>query len=375
MQDASLLATAHYPETLDRIFLIGAPSFFPTVWGWVKRWFDPITVSKIFILSAANTKSTLLEYIDEENIPIKYGGKLDFKFGDMPMLEPGIANKLKWSEDVRQGKWRSFPTGPIKWTHDASGNLVALAVGSENGKRRNRVIAGLKPSDTAASATLLRPQATLMRTTTGEATHPPSPPPGAVEEPPPADMTDPETSVGMARGVRSPDTILAGTYVVPLRDGPSTGTGSPIPDARQGTSHTRYEQQQSTHAADTVAQGTPAVQVRDHDIGTDKHAVMEPSTVGQAPKEFPVPQPEEPLPTMIDTAKQYAGQAYEQAAQLPQTVMAAVGYGSKPEQPVEEKPKAEDPAVDKIDPRQLEEFLRAKNKSTPEEIKGLESKS
>jgi len=44
MQDASQLATAHYPETLDRIFVIGAPSFFPTVWGWVKRWFDPITV-------------------------------------------------------------------------------------------------------------------------------------------------------------------------------------------------------------------------------------------------------------------------------------------------------------------------------------------
>ena len=44
MQDASQLATAHYPETLDRIFIIGAPSFFPTVWSWIKKWFDPITV-------------------------------------------------------------------------------------------------------------------------------------------------------------------------------------------------------------------------------------------------------------------------------------------------------------------------------------------
>ena len=72
MQDASVLATAHYPETLDRIFvcrhsfspflralltwafcfqIIGAPAFFPTVWGWIKRWFDPNTTSKIFILS------------------------------------------------------------------------------------------------------------------------------------------------------------------------------------------------------------------------------------------------------------------------------------------------------------------------------------
>jgi len=44
MSDASTLATAHYPETLDRIFVVGAPSFFPTVWEWAKKWFDPITV-------------------------------------------------------------------------------------------------------------------------------------------------------------------------------------------------------------------------------------------------------------------------------------------------------------------------------------------
>ena len=44
MSDASQLATAHYPETLDRIFVVGAPSFFPTIWGWAQRWFDPITV-------------------------------------------------------------------------------------------------------------------------------------------------------------------------------------------------------------------------------------------------------------------------------------------------------------------------------------------
>lgn len=44
LQDSSRLATAHYPETLDRIFIVGAPSFFPTIWEWAKRWFDPITV-------------------------------------------------------------------------------------------------------------------------------------------------------------------------------------------------------------------------------------------------------------------------------------------------------------------------------------------
>jgi hypothetical protein len=55
MQDASQLATAHYPETLDRIFIIGAPSFFPTVWSWVKKWFDPITVVSLLRLHDSDT--------------------------------------------------------------------------------------------------------------------------------------------------------------------------------------------------------------------------------------------------------------------------------------------------------------------------------
>lgn len=57
MQDASQLATAHYPETLDRIFIIGAPSFFPTVWSWIKKWFDPITVVRFDLVIRTCTPS------------------------------------------------------------------------------------------------------------------------------------------------------------------------------------------------------------------------------------------------------------------------------------------------------------------------------
>src|ERR1700722_15413767 len=70
--------------------IIGAPSFFPTVWSWIKRWFDPITVSKIFILSQQDMKKTLETYIAPENIPRKYGGTLDYEFGMLPVLEPAI---------------------------------------------------------------------------------------------------------------------------------------------------------------------------------------------------------------------------------------------------------------------------------------------
>ncbi|EPS34437.1 hypothetical protein PDE_09401 [Penicillium oxalicum 114-2] len=87
MQDASVLATAHYPETLDRIFIIGAPSFFPTVWGWIKRWFDPNTTSKIFILSASEVKSTLTSFMEPSSIPKQYGGELEWQWGGMPNLD------------------------------------------------------------------------------------------------------------------------------------------------------------------------------------------------------------------------------------------------------------------------------------------------
>ncbi|KAK3324462.1 CRAL-TRIO domain-containing protein [Cercophora scortea] len=137
MQAASTLATAHYPETLDRIFIIGAPYFFSTVWGWIKRWFDPITVSKIFILPAHEVKTTLEEFIDPKNIPAAYGGELDFKFGQLPKQDPFIQERAEWANG-----YTDFPTGPLYWrpVEGDPTRLECLAVGSVNQvERRARV--------------------------------------------------------------------------------------------------------------------------------------------------------------------------------------------------------------------------------------------
>lgn len=403
MQDASVLATAHYPETLDRIFLIGAPSFFPTVWGWVKRWFDPITVSKIFILSASEVKPTLLQYMDEENIPTKYGGKLNFKFGDLPILEPAIADSLDWKQDTTKGGYRSFPTGPIKWQKGEDGTMQAIAVGSQNGTKRNTHLASTRPATDAAApkSSLAPPRAELMRTTTGEATHPPSPPAGSEaarqsEEVNPylsEDQADdagrvddsviPNATVNKGEGTTYLDysnlttANAAPTSSLPIRE-PNTndpsssdvhnpsfkdaaGERTQPPEVRQGTSTTRFEQQGHTHASDQLAEGTPDVRHMGHG---DKVQVMEPSTVGQAPKEHPVPNDEEPAPSMIDQAKNAAGAA---ASYLPQSVLSAVGLGGQQGEEVkEEVGKKEDPAVDSMDERKVEEFLRAKNMSKPQ---------
>jgi hypothetical protein len=140
MQDASTLATAHYPETLDRIFIIGAPAFFPTVWGWIKKWFDPITTSKIFILSHSDTKKTLESFIDPANIPTKYGGQLEFNFGDMPVLDPAYKDVLAFENGNTD-----FPHGPMYWIHGENGKeMEALAVGSVDEKERREKVCVVK---------------------------------------------------------------------------------------------------------------------------------------------------------------------------------------------------------------------------------------
>ncbi|KAL8790904.1 MAG: hypothetical protein Q9213_000329 [Squamulea squamosa] len=140
MQDASQLATAHYPETLDRIFIIGAPSFFPTVWGWIKKWFDPITTSKIFILSQDQVKPTLSAFMDVSSIPKKYGGELDFECGMMPSLDPDLRKCLE-IKDARLEEL--FLTGPTRWVDSEEGEMVALSVGSIDGKPHKEAVATL----------------------------------------------------------------------------------------------------------------------------------------------------------------------------------------------------------------------------------------
>ncbi|EFY92086.1 phosphatidylinositol transporter, putative [Metarhizium acridum CQMa 102] len=132
MQAASQLATAHYPETLDRIFIIGAPFFFSTVWGWIKRWFDPITVSKIFVLGPHEVKPTLEAFIEPRNIPKKYGGELDFSFGQLSVPDPNWEGVVEW-----ENGYSSFPSGPLLWEDVDDGKRAAcIALGKDKGTPR-----------------------------------------------------------------------------------------------------------------------------------------------------------------------------------------------------------------------------------------------
>jgi hypothetical protein len=374
MQDASVLATAHYPETLDRIFvcwtvthgkeeeitdsrqIVGAPGFFPTVWGWVKRWFDPITVSKIFILSPANVYSTLLQYVDHDNIPKKYGGGLDFEWGSMPNIEPAIDEVLKWENPDTQNGKNTFPIGPIRWEEGPDGAMQAWGVGSENGQPRRRLVFTIpKPVGWKTGPYPNTPafEKGDPLTTVGSATHPPDTGENIDETPP---SSTPSAS--------NPPSIVSPTapeqFTLPIR---------------QGTSETRYAQQDQTHASGQLADGTPHAAINDHGHG-DKTVTMEPNTIGQAPKEMPLPEPEQPAaPGYVDQAKAAAASASATVTStvgaVAGTVVGAVTGNKETEEKVEEPVRAKSPQekeidekIDAIQEKNMEAFLREKNSST-----------
>jgi hypothetical protein len=308
--------------------------------------------SKIFILSKQEIYPTLSKYIDPEHIPEQYGGKLKYKFGDLPNMDPAMSKILQWTAPNKRNGSDTIPEGPIRLKNTDSGQRVAIAVGTENGKQRDCKVAIVHtPSQTSSAG---RPvngveQNGLGRTTSGEHTHPPSPPSGQ----------DISTS-------QDPEAPLPGaTSTLPVHphhmtESTQTSTNQVGTD-RTGTSGTSYTAQSQTLAHGTLAAGTP--DKREGTFG-EHYRVNEPNTIGQAPKEHAMPEPEQPTVTYVNQAKQVAEQAYETAAGVGASALAAVGYGSVEQNKEEQAPrKTEDPRVDAAGDGSVEEYLRSKYES------------
>jgi CRAL/TRIO domain len=66
----------YYPERMAKAFVVNAPSFFATAWKMVKPMLDPRTALKIQVLAGIPaTLSALQEIMDDDVIPVAYGGK------------------------------------------------------------------------------------------------------------------------------------------------------------------------------------------------------------------------------------------------------------------------------------------------------------
>ncbi|KAL8781085.1 MAG: hypothetical protein Q9213_006167 [Squamulea squamosa] len=134
IQDLNKLLAINYPEILDRVLIVGAPSYFSIMWKWIKAWIDPVTVSKLVILSPEEVLPTMKEYIDIANIPRRFGGELDHEHGMEVLLDPAISEVLTWTPAANS----SLPSGPIKWIEGSEKSRIAVAVGKEGGKARSQ---------------------------------------------------------------------------------------------------------------------------------------------------------------------------------------------------------------------------------------------
>jgi len=70
---SSIMGT-HYPERTETMFVINSPWSFQVIWKVIKRFLDPVTLSKVYICSDNSYKEKLLEFFDPENVPKIYGG-------------------------------------------------------------------------------------------------------------------------------------------------------------------------------------------------------------------------------------------------------------------------------------------------------------
>ena len=64
-----------FPETLNRLVVVNAPSFFTMTWKIIKNWIDARTANKVEIYSTKSKwQPRLLQIIPSEQLPKDYGG-------------------------------------------------------------------------------------------------------------------------------------------------------------------------------------------------------------------------------------------------------------------------------------------------------------
>ncbi|CAG7974310.1 unnamed protein product [Penicillium salamii] len=131
-QEISWLLNTCYPETVEKIFVCNSPSYFQSIWKYLKGYVDPHTADKIVFLLPGEVLPTLREVIDDINIPAKFGGGLAFTHGQSPDLENDIKQHLGLDDPSN-----TLPPGPIKWIEELDGRRTALAVGSQGGAERS----------------------------------------------------------------------------------------------------------------------------------------------------------------------------------------------------------------------------------------------
>ncbi|KAK4549105.1 hypothetical protein LTR36_007561 [Oleoguttula mirabilis] len=116
VQRASAISQNYYPERLGKLYLINTPWGFSGVFAIVKRFLDPVTVSKIHVLGSGY-KSELLSQVPKENLPKEFGGECSCK-GGCQMSDEGPWQDPQWKKPA---KWEQNDNIPATESHTGEG--------------------------------------------------------------------------------------------------------------------------------------------------------------------------------------------------------------------------------------------------------------
>lgn len=84
----------HYPDHLERMFLMGFPVGLRTMWGLIEQFIDENVRLKLEF-SAEKESKRLLHYIEAEKLERKFGGKAPTQSEFWPVVIPSYPNLLK----------------------------------------------------------------------------------------------------------------------------------------------------------------------------------------------------------------------------------------------------------------------------------------
>jgi hypothetical protein len=102
LQQASAISQNYYPERLGKLYVINAPFGFSSAFSFVKKFLDPVTVSKIHILGT-NYQKELLAQIPKENLPKILGGLCECK-GSCMLSDEGPWQEKEWAKPAKWAK-------------------------------------------------------------------------------------------------------------------------------------------------------------------------------------------------------------------------------------------------------------------------------
>jgi len=114
LQRASAISQNYYPERLGKLYVINAPWGFSSVFAVVKRFLDPVTVSKIHILGTGYAQE-LLAQVPSENLPKSLGGSCQCEGSCMlsdagPWKDPQWVKPPKWAKEKETKEDEDKPT-------------------------------------------------------------------------------------------------------------------------------------------------------------------------------------------------------------------------------------------------------------------------